>query len=489
MAIAKEQTRSLALAIGVAIVWIAGIGVAGCSRADSPATAVRASTLSIGYGLDAGARLQPVVQILTQEGLLSVTPEGRPGPRLVKSWGLSEDGLKWNFELTPGAVFHDGTPVTAQVVRDQLAEDLPATLGPSFQNIQSIDSVSPTQFFIALRHRSMFLPEALALNVPIRHGDSGTGPFTLASLKGNSAEFRANDHYYLGRPLIDRILIEPYNSVRAAWADMLRGRVDMVYEIGVDAFDSVKPATETKLFTYQRPYSFLILLNLRRPFFQDRRFRQALNNAIDREKLVAETLGGHGRPAAGPIWPDHWAYDDQLPRFRYQPEMFVANRSRPTFTCLYSDPSHERLAIFVQQQLSAIGVDMQLEFASVADGMARAQAGNFDAWLADMNLAPNFFRQSLFWHSQSPLNWGHYESAKADAALDAIDQSQNDAEYKQGVQVFQQALIDDPPAIFLAWSERLRAVSTRFEVHEEPGRDILNTLRLWRPAATSAAHN
>jgi hypothetical protein len=42
-------------------------------------------------------------------------------------------------------------------------------------------------------------------------------------------------------------------------------------------------------------------------------------------------------------------------------------------------------------------------------------------------------------------------------------------------------MVDDPPAIFLAWSERARAISTRFDVPVEPGRDILSTLRLWRP--------
>src|SRR5262249_50656902 len=131
------------------------------------------------------------------------------------------------------------------------------------------------------------------------------------------------------------------------------------------------------------------------------------------------------------------------------------------------------------------GVDMRLEYTTVADGLARAQAGNFDAWLADMNLAPNFFRQSLFWHSRSAYNWGHYESARVDAALDAMDQARSDAEYKEGAEAFQRAIIDDPPAIFLAWSDRLRAVSTRFEVREERGRDIINTLRLWRPVGAA----
>ena len=45
--------------------------------------------------------------------------------------------------------------------------------------------------------------------------------------------------------------------------------------------------------------------------------------------------------------------------------------------------------------------------------------------------------------------------------------------YKAGVAAFQRAILDDPPAIFLAWSERARAVSTRFDVPVEPERDIL----------------
>jgi len=98
-------------------------------------------------------------------------------------------------------------------------------------------------------------------------------------------------------------------------------------------------------------------------------------------------------------------------------------------------------------------------------------------------LGPSFFRQYSFWHSGSPYNWGHYSNPKVDAALDAIKTAQTEDEYKAGAAAFQNSIIEDPPAIFLAWSERARAVSTRFDVHSEPGRDILSTLRLWRPVA------
>ena len=69
-----------------------------------------------------------------------------------------------------------------------------------------------------------------------------------------------------------------------------------------------------------------------------------------------------------------------------------------------------------------------------------------------------------------------------DAALDAIRQAPDDDAYRAGVADLQRAILDDPPAIFLAWSERARAVSTAFEVPTQQDRDPLTTLRLWRPA-------
>jgi ABC-type transport system substrate-binding protein len=99
-------------------------------------------------------------------------------------------------------------------------------------------------------------------------------------------------------------------------------------------------------------------------------------------------------------------------------------------------------------------------------------------------------RPYWFWHTDGPYNWGKFSSVPVDTALDSIRHAPDDAAYKAGVAAFQRAIVDDPPAIFLAWSERARAVSTRFEVPVEPGRDILSTLRLWRPVGEPrAAHN
>ena len=95
-------------------------------------------------------------------------------------------------------------------------------------------------------------------------------------------------------------------------------------------------------------------------------------------------------------------------------------------------------------------------------------------------------RPYLFWHSNGPLITRGTTQCKRRCGLHAIQHAADDSEYKAGVAAFQHAIVDDPPAIFLAWSERARAVSTRFEVPVEPGRDILSTLRSGGPLADKA---
>lgn len=296
----------------------------------------------------------------------------------------------------------------------------------------------------------------------------------------------ASTRYYGTKPFIERILVKSYSSVRAAWADLLRGNLDMLYEVGVDAIDSLEPSTATKVFTFPRPYTFMLVLNVRRPALKEPAFRRILNRAIDREQIVREVLGGRGSPADGPVSTQHWAFDAEAPRFHFGGEGLPDFKRQKRFSVVYADPSLERLALMIQRQLQAVGIEVTLESGPLDQVLARVQAGDFDAMLADAVHGPTMVRPALWWHSRGPLNWGHYSNHAVDAAFDAINRAPDDAAYKAGVGAFQRAIVDDPPAIFLAWSERARAVSTRFEVPVEPGRDILSTLRLWRPIGAPA---
>ena len=108
--------------------------------------------------------------------------------------------------------------------------------------------------------------------------------------------------------------------------------------------------------------------------------------------------------------------------------------------------------------------------------------GTFDAVLFDVISAPTLLRVYLMWYSQAGGNPGGFGNATVDAAFDRVRAAETEVAYREAVAGLQQAFLDDPPAIFLAWQQRARAVSKRFAVPPpEGGRDIISTLHLWTP--------
>ena len=428
----------------------------------------------------------------TLEPLVSLDRHGRLTPMLAESLEMDSDG-SLRIHLRPNVTFHDGTLVTSDVIASVVRHRLPEMLGPAASDVAEISAVGEREIQIRQSRPSPFLSESLdfVIEKPDAPG-VGTGPFSMAGHDNSGIELKANDRYYLGAPAIKRILLRSYPTVRAAWADMLRDKVDVLYEVGVDALDSLQSSSQVSVYPYQRPFAYVIVLNAQSKITRAPAVRVALNQAIDRAALIPGALYNHGTPAVGPVWPQHWAYNPSFPAFQYDPTA-AARVLGPkiTFKCIFAGGMvYERLALAVQRQLAAFGVDMQPQETSIDELVRRVtQSHDFEAVLFDAQLAPNLFRSYQWWHSRGPNNFGQFHSAKVDAALDVIRYAKNDQEYATGTLAFQKAMIDNPPAIFLAWGERVRAVSHRFEVPHEPGQDILDTLRLWKAAPEQRAAN
>lgn len=465
--------------------------LAACRGVDSAGSAPPAdTTLRIAFGsFQSGAQnigLGAIVRNLVDERLANLARDGRVTPNIVDAWTPSSDRRTWVFHIRPGVTFHDGTPLTSLMTRDILRAQMPNILGTASRNVVSIEATADDTISVTLREPSTFLLESLEL--PVERGTPaepiGTAAFHLSAHTPTEVRLTKNAHYHSGTPAIDQIELKQYDSLRSAWADLLRGQVDMLYDVAVDAQEFLQPSSHTRVYNYLRPYSNAVLFNMGHPTLKDVNVRRALNSAIDRAALVSGVLKGHGEPSTGTVWPYHWAYDRNAPSFTYAPQAL----EKPfEFTCLFVDASQELLALAVQQQLKEIGITMHLESVTVAAFGERLASGKWDAFMADTAIGPTLLRAYQFWHTGSPTNYGRYSSAAVDAAFDAIERAADDTAYRAGVASLQRAIVEDPPAIFLTWSERARAVSTRFDVPVEPGRDILGTLRLWRPIAPPPA--
>jgi peptide/nickel transport system substrate-binding protein len=493
--------RAAALVASIVVL----IGTARCGSAAGPqAHPTNDTTFRVGVGgmpyQTPERGVQQFASNISNEGLLRVDQEGRPEPWLAESWRMSPDGLLLTIHLRRNVTFQDGSPVEAQTVVDVLKANLPKALPSSSEDVDTITVDKENEISVRFRHPSSFVAEALS-DVPIQKPVSGigTGPYTITTAytaATNSAEMTANSRYYLGRPVIDTISIKTYPNVRAAWAEMLRDRLDMLYEVGVDAIDSMRGASSIALYTFDRPYQYMVLLNPRVPKLRSAEIRRALNQAIDRPALVRDGLAGHGTPSVGPVSAHHWAFQGAGPTFVYAPQSSattIAHLSKPTgqrsngerFTLKCLAPAgapYEHLALIVKQQLAAVGVDLAVEEIPPDRWVPIVASHDFEAALVDAASGWSVFRPSRWAHSQGPGNLTGFSSPAVDRALDQVRHSANDESYRAGIAAFQRAISDDPPAIFLAWGDRSRAVLSRFDVQPQPSRDVLSTLRLWRPS-------
>jgi peptide/nickel transport system substrate-binding protein len=496
------------------------LAVSACSRvpAAPPRSSNQPVTLAIGWpfisGQDSINGIQQATRLLSFEGLVFIGRDGRPQPRLAQSMTESPDGLSWAFQLRPNAFFHDGSRVDSAAVKASLVRTLasPARdFSPGLLDIVGLDTPKPDQLVIRMKTRSAFLLDDLIVSIakPVPGGGAvGTGPYVTSSTSPATSStsptevvMKAFPSYYRGVPNIDRIVWKSYTTARTAWAAMMRGEIDFLYDVAPDAADFMRDEASVEDFSFLRNYVHSVVFNSRRPLFQDSRVKRALNYAVDRSAIIDQVFKGHGVAAYTPTWPQHWAYDTKLPSYAYDPARAVAlldatglkfsdrvdpqrSPARLRFTCILpaNIAASERMALIVQRNLSQIGVDMQLETVNLDELNRRVLAGNFDAVLIDLVAGNSAGRPYVLWYSTSKQNSAGYHDAQVDQAFDRLRQAIGDDATREAFHDLQLQFLNDPPALFLAFGETTRAVSRRFQPVTPAGGDVFRTIPEWQLA-------
>jgi len=459
----------------------------------------------MGFALPTG--LDELISELTTEGLVRSRRDGRHDGQLAERWAIDSDGRRLTLQLRAGVRFHDGSPLSADVVRAFLehARIDPVQLGqaPLLRDIEKIDTEGTLGVVLHLRDRSALLLDDLTLRIARRAADGrtiGTGSFVFEEERGDVTILKANTAYHRGRPKIDVIRIRVYPTVRNAWAAMMRSEIDILFQVPNDTREFVEAESSVQVFAFDRPYVYFLGFNTGRPPFRDPAVRQALNHAVDRGAIIEHTLHGHGRAGSG-TWPFHWAYQGASLVYHYDPQRAdrlltesgypphaTSGHDRPNglpsrmrFVCLVpSDLApFETLALQLQKQFYDIGVDMRVEAMPSREFLRRIDARDYDAVLLWRNTGEALSRLYSSWHSSEPGGLGY---RGVDAALEALRAAPTETAIREAAAELQRRFYEDPPAIFVADREDARAVSRRFEVPTAPGQDVIETIWQWRPA-------
>jgi ABC-type transport system substrate-binding protein len=490
------------------VVCLLATAAAAC-RGQEPARRPDKATLRVGVALpDEQPRrsIENIALTFSAEPLVAVGFDGRPQAALAESWESLPGGLGVRLQLRPAVLFHNGRPADAESVVRMLRDQIAWYERRGWKVAESIKEIragANGQIEIVYRRPDAFvLPDLSIFSIAdLKDPLLRTGPFRVSSLDPPTS-LVAFDRYYLGRPSIDEVKFQPYQTQRKAWIALMRGEVNALHEVSREAGDFVEAETAVRPYPFLRGYHVALVFNQRHAILSRRDVRVALNEAVNREAIVKDAMRGRALPADGPIWPYHWAYSSAQSSFAFNPDAarlrldaagFTEGRerepgymsSRFRFTCLVpsDDTRFERIALVVQRQLFEIGVDMEIKAMPVAEMInTRVPNGEFDAFLFEMTSGRTLSWLYRFWHSPAEgpppaLRTGY---RGADSVLDRLRSAQTDDETRLAVSDLQRVMYNDPPAIFLVWPRETRAVDAQFRVPYLSDRDVLAGVREWR---------
>jgi peptide/nickel transport system substrate-binding protein len=383
--------------------------------------------------------------------LVTLDADYRVIPDLAETWEVSDDGLTYTFHLARGAQWHDGQPLTSADVQWTL-EAIRAGGGRKelAERVAAIETPDPATVILRLKEAwSPFLPTLawygtfiLPKHVyeggdwadhPANDKPVGSGPFKFVEWeKGDHLTLAANPAYFKRGPFLDRVV---YRFVRdaAAGADLLTsGEVEYLYSSPSRArITELQDTPGIKVLAFPHPARYYLGFNLRRDPFDDPRARRAVNMAIDRAALVDHALAGYGAPGLGFYTPlIAWAYNPgaQVPPFDLAAARALLDeagvtpaadgvRLKLTLVTLQLAPFTD-LALALQEQLHAIGLEIEIASLGSADLQARVfQEHDFDLVLADGTQGPDPDNLQFRFGSTGGYQFMGYSNAAFDAAV------------------------------------------------------------------------
>jgi len=446
-------------------------------------------------------------------------------PRLAQSWQTSADGKAVTFTLRDDVAWSDGQATTAADVfftyqlakhpqvgytgRQRFAE-VDTAIVVDAKTIRFIfkkaypEALLDLQIPILPKHILALVPPEQIRQCAFNRQPVGNGAFVLKEWRANDrVVFEANTNYFAGRPQLDRVVFRIVPDETVLLASLRTGEIDLLPYIPPNQITEIASETKLRLMKYpDRGYSFLAF-NLQRPIFADRRMRQAITKAINRQNLIEVLLNGNGRLIPGPIPPYFWAYDETLPTDIFNAEEAedlldlagwidrdgngVREKANSPLAFTMKTNADNKLRsdalVMMQADLQKVGVQARpelLEFGKLVEEVL--QRRDFDtvllSWKTGYAVDP-----SQVWHSEAiknGYNLGSYRNPQVDSLLVAARQESDRAKAKPLWNAFQRHVAEDCPYVFLYNQENPAVVRQRLQNVKMDMRGYLINVEDWR---------
>lgn len=448
------------------------------------------------------------INSLVYNGLVRYSKDLTIEGELAESWEVSDDNLTITFHLRKDVRWHDGAPFTSADVKFNyelyIDPKVPTSYAEAFKQVKSVDTPDPYTF--VAHYEKPYAPALIRWGMPVHpkhllEGQDitksplarkpvGTGPFKLAEWQaGEKIVLESNPDYFEGRPYINRIVYRIIPDPSTQFLELQTGSIDFMGLLPLQFDRQTDTPAFRRLFNKYRYLSFgytYLGYNLKRPMFQDKRVRQALSYAINKQEIIDGVLLGYGVAATGPYKPDTWVYNPNVPRYDYNPEKARALLAEAgwrdsdgdgvldkdgqafSFTIVTNQGNDLRAKTgeIIQRRFKKVGVQVDLRIIEWATFLKEfINPGNFDATILAWSGGPEPDSYNV-WHSSKTgpreLNFIGFKNAEVDQLLEdgrrVFDLQQRKIYYDR----FQEILAEEQPYTFLYVVEALPAVSKRF---------------------------
>ncbi len=427
------------------------------------------------------------------------------GPRLAHAWEFSDDRRQLTFHLREDAKWSDGVPITADDVRftweAQRSPEVawsglemktpivdvevidPHTVRFHYETPYANQLVDAAQGVILPKHVWSELPFSAwrESNLWFQERAVSSGPFVLERWQeGERLVLRRNEHYFSEQmPAYDTLVIRavPDEATRIAQLRAGEANFSIIEPAGAVM---VKEIPGLELIAYDYRQIGFVTWNQRRPIFQDVRVRQALTFGIDREAIVETLNFGYSRLTASPYLIGAWVYNENLERRPYDPDQarallaeagwrdtdgdgVVDKDGEPLrFTLETNNESklRQNITVMIQEQLSRVGIDVEVGSADFGALIERERAGNFDASVLGIGIDTSWNLDALF-HSRSigahSWNLGAYRNEEVDRLIDEIQAVAEPADAKPLHDALQELIWREQPVTILYQNQKLVA--------------------------------
>jgi len=457
-------------------------------KAAAPAAKTGAKTLSVAQDTDPGTA---DVQLTTEEYFLPLNlydrlveavttgplkSELQPG--LAEKWSVSDDGLKYTFNLRKGVKFHNGDELTADDVIftfDRMLDPATKALNTDFldmiagakermdgkatsvsglkkidNNTVEITLAAPFAPFLA----NLATPAGsiYSKNATTKAGKDfgtkpvGTGPFKLESWTPDSeVVLSAYDGYFRGKPKFDKLVMKVVPEAQTMALMFKKGDLDV---FDLDFARSQIPEFKKdaqwkdKIVSGPRVGTYYMSINEKIPPFENPKVREALMYAIDRQTLIDKLYYGTGMPAKGILAPGLAGYNDALPGFKYDPEKAKAllkeagfpNGFEMTLNQTTDSPTTLKMNEALQAMLAQVGIKAeikQMDSAAWSGTRKEGKLGSYSSsWSADFNDPDNFINTFFAPANSVARSWNYENKAVQDQLAKARSMTDMAARYK-----------------------------------------------------------